>query len=151
MTDGRHSHDAIVGLRDPPIDEMAKIRSVESSGTMKVLEFNPNNLFLLGFEDSELREHAVKAVEKAVQILRDVDPVEIYVPYRDDKNEDHRATYEIVVNGIKKVHLRAALHEYPVWNREPPQFGLKVLSVDIQDQLPRELEAISNYRSQISK
>lgn len=139
MTDGRHSHDA------------RAIRAVEFSEAMKVLGVNPNNLVLYGFEESEVREHAAKPVEKAVQILRDIDPVEIYVPYRDDRHEDHRATYEIVANDIKEAHLHAALYEYPACNREPPQFGLKVLSVDTQDQLPRKLEAISNYRSQISK
>jgi LmbE family N-acetylglucosaminyl deacetylase len=151
MTDGRHSHDLILGLIDPPPEAIAKIRAIEFSEAMKILGVNLNNLFLLGFEDSKLREHVARAEERTAQILRDADPVEIYVPYRDDNHEDHRATYEIVVNGIKEANLRARLCEYPVWNREPPQFGLKVLLVDIRDQLPRKLEAISKYRSQISK
>jgi LmbE family N-acetylglucosaminyl deacetylase len=151
MTDGRHSHDLALGLREPPPEAVAKIRAAEFNEAMRVLGVNPDNLFLLGFEDGKLREHVAKAKERVAQILRDVHPTEVYVPCRNDGAEDHRATYEIVMNSIKDADLHTRMYEYPIWNWEAPQFGLRILSADICSELPRKLEAISKYKSQVLK
>jgi LmbE family N-acetylglucosaminyl deacetylase len=151
MTDGRHSHDVTLGLSEPSPEEIAEIRAREFSQATTVLGVGPNNRILLGFEDGELRYHLAEAKERIVQILRELRPVEVYMPYRHDVNEDHRATYEIVTCTVREVDLLPKMYEYPVWNGKILGSGLKTLVIDIQKELGRKIEAISKYRSQISK
>jgi LmbE family N-acetylglucosaminyl deacetylase len=150
MTDGRHSHDLVLGLREPPPEKIARIRAKEFGEDTKILGIPSANLIHLRFEDSKLTQHTQEAKEKTLRILCEIEPVEIYVPYRNDGSEDHCATYEIVKESILEAKLHVTVFEYPMWNRETPT-GLKVHSTNIRDQLKRKLEAISKYKSQTSK
>jgi LmbE family N-acetylglucosaminyl deacetylase len=150
MTDGCHSHDATLGLAEPTPETIAEIRAMEFSEATRVLGVSPSNLILLGFEDGKLREHMREAIERTVQILREVRPVEIYMSYRNDANEDHRTTYEIVTSSVRKADLLPKMYEYSVWNGKLPRPGLKVFVTDIHGELGRKMKAISKYKSQIS-
>jgi len=151
MTDGRHSHDITLGLAEPLPETIAEIRATEFREATSVLGVNPSNLILLGFEDGKLRRHVSEAREKTVRILHEVGPVETYVPYRDDANEDHRTTYEIVTGSLREADRFTKMYEYSVWNGKNPRPELKVLAMDIHRELGRKMEAISKYKSQISK
>jgi len=150
MTDGRHSHDVTLGLTEPSPETIAEIRATEVKEATRVLGVNPSNLLLQGFEDGKLREQMSEARERTVRILHEIRPVEMYVPYRDDANEDHRTTYEIVTSSIREADLLPKMYEYSVWNGKIPRPGLKVLVMDIHKELGRKKEAISKYKSQIS-
>jgi LmbE family N-acetylglucosaminyl deacetylase len=150
MTDGRHSHDVTLGLAEPSPETIAEIRATEFREAARVLGVDPINLILLGFEDGKLREQMSEARERTVRILREVRPVEMYMPYRDDANEDHRTTYEIVADSVREADLLPKMYEYSVWNGKLPRPGLKILVMDIHKELGRKIEAISKYRSQIS-
>jgi len=151
MTDGRHSHDLVLGIQEPSTETIAKMRTTEFNEATKVLGVNPKNLVLLEFEDNRLSQHMTEAKARIVQILRQIRPVEVYVPYREDSNEDHRATYEIVRSSFDESNLLTKMYEYPVWNRNPPHSGVKVIVVDVHRELARKTEAIFKYDSQISK
>jgi LmbE family N-acetylglucosaminyl deacetylase len=151
MTDGRHSHDATLGLAEPSPATIAEVRATEFREATHVLGVNPSNLILLRFEDGKLRRHVSEAREKTVQILHEVRPIEIYVPYRDDANEDHRTTYEIVTGSLREADLLPKTYEYIVWNGKIPRPELKVFVMDIHRELGRKMEAISKYKSQTSK
>jgi LmbE family N-acetylglucosaminyl deacetylase len=151
MTDGRHSHDATLGLAEPSPEKIAEIRATEFREATLVLGVNPSNLILLRFEDGKLRRHVSEAREKTVQILHAARPIEIYMPYRDDSNEDHRTTYEIVTSSLREAALLPKTYEYSVWNGKNPRPELKVFVVNIHTELRRKMEAISKYKSQISK
>jgi LmbE family N-acetylglucosaminyl deacetylase len=150
MTDGRHSHDVTLGLCEPSPQEIAEIRAREFSQATSVLGVDPHNLVLLGFEDGKLKQCTAEAKERTIQILRKVRPAEVYVPHRDDANEDHRATYEIVTCAVREADLLPKMYEYRVWNGKIPASGLKALVMDIHSELGRKLEAISKYKSQVS-
>ena len=150
MTDGRHSHDVTLGLSEPSPETIAEIRAKEFSEATSILGVNPSNLTVLGFEDGKLKEHMTEAREKTVRILRDVRPSEIYMPYRDDANEDHRTTYEIVADAVREADLHPKMYEYSVWNGRILDSELKSLVIDIHRELGRKMEAISKYKSQIS-
>jgi len=151
MTDGRHSHDVTLGLAEPSPEAIAQIRAAEFREATGVLGVNPSNLILLEFEDGKLRRHVSEAREKTVQILHEVRPVEMYMPHRDDANEDHRATYKIVTCSLGEADLLPKMYEYSVWKEKNPRPELKVFTMDIHRELGRKMEAISKYKSQISK
>jgi len=150
MTDGRHSHDVTLGLSEPSPEEIAEIRAREFSEATTLLGVDPSNLVLLGFEDGKLRQHVAEAEDRTIQILRKVRPVEVYLPYKDDANEDHRTTYEIVTYAAREADLLPKIYEYPVWNGKILDLGLKALVMDIHGELEIKMEAISKYKSQIS-
>ena len=150
MTDGRHSHGVTLGLAEPSPETIAEIRAEEFSEATSILGVNPSNLIVLGFEDGKLKQHTTEARERTVRILREVRPSEIYVPYRDDANEDHRTTYEIVAHAVREADLLPKTYEYPVWNLRVLDSELKALVIDIHRELARKIEAISKYKSQIS-
>jgi LmbE family N-acetylglucosaminyl deacetylase len=72
------------------------------------------------------------------------------MPYRDDANEDHRTTYEIVADAVREADLLPKMYEYSVWNGRILDSDLKSLVIDIHIELERKIEAISKYKSQIS-
>jgi LmbE family N-acetylglucosaminyl deacetylase len=150
MTDGRHSHDVTLGLSEPSPEEIAEIRAREFSQATSILGVDPSNLVLLGFEDGELRQYVAEAKDRTIQILREVRPVEVFMPYRNDANEDHRVTYEIVTCTVREADLFPKMYEYPVWNGKNVGSELKTLVIDIHEELGKKLEAISKYKSQIS-
>jgi LmbE family N-acetylglucosaminyl deacetylase len=150
MTDGRHSHDATLGLTEPSPETIAEIRAKEFNEATSILRINPNNLTLLGFEDGKLKEHTTEAREKTVQILRQVRPSEVYMPHRNDANEDHRTTHKIVAQAVTEAHLHPKTYEYLVWNGTTHEPDLKAIVINIHTELGRKIEAISKYKSQTS-
>jgi LmbE family N-acetylglucosaminyl deacetylase len=151
MTDGRHSHDLVLGLKEPPPEAIAKIRAREVSEATAILGVQSDNLILLGFEDSKLNQYVAKAKERTIQILNEIRPVEVFVTCRDDESEDHRAAYEIVKDSIREANLLTRLYEYPVWDGKIPRSGLKVLVMNVRKELGTKIKALSKYKSQISK
>lgn len=151
MTDGRHSHDLVLGLKEPPPEAIAKIRAKEVKEATAILGVQSDNLILLGFEDSNLKQYVAKAKERTVQILDEIRPVEVFVTYRDDDSEDHRAAYQIVKDSIREANLLTRLYEYPVWDGKIPRSGLKVLVMNVRKELGTKIKALSKYKSQISK
>jgi len=151
MTDGRHSHDLILGMNEPSPEQIARIRTAEFKEATMILGVNPENKLLLGFEDTKLGQHVTEAKKIVVEVLLKISPSEVYVPYRSDGTEDHRATYEIVRDSITRTNTHPRIFEYPVWDGKIPQHGLKIQTVDVSRELAKKKEAVSKYKSQISK
>lgn len=135
MTDGRHSHDLVLGLKEPSPEAIAKIRVREVSEATAILGVQSDNLILLGFEDSKLSQYVAKAKERTIQILNEIRPVEVFVTCREDESEDHRAACQIVKDSIKEVNLPTRLYEYPVWGGKVSWPGLKVLVMNVSKEL----------------
>jgi len=154
MTDGRHSHDLILRIKEPSPEQIARIRTAEFKEATMILGVNPENKLLLGFEDTKLGQHMTEAKKIVVEILLKISPSEVYLPYRSDGPEDHRSTYEIVRDSITRTNTHPRIFEYPVWavwDGKIPQHGLKVQKVDVSRELAKKKEAVSKYKSQISK
>lgn len=123
MTGGHHSHDLVLGLKRPSPERIARTRATELREATKILGVNPSNLILLAFEDGKLMQHTTKTKKRISQILRKIRPCEIYVPYRRDCNEDHRATYDIFEASIREADFPYRIYEYPVWNKKIHQLS----------------------------
>ena len=154
MTDGRHSHDHTFGINDPTPREIKTIRTQEFRNAMRILEVNEKNLILLDFEDGSLEEHVEEAEKKVADILSEIRPVEIYMPFRHDAKKDHEYTFKIVVASLRKTNISPTIYEYPIWSRKKDVTGYNSRDVTLQDitgVLETKAEAISGYESQISK
>ncbi|MFN2175715.1 MAG: PIG-L deacetylase family protein [Anaerolineales bacterium] len=173
-TDGRHSHDQIM----PQID-LAALRMDEAIAAANVLGVSEENIDFLGYEDGRLQLHTAAACEKVVNILTELKPAEIFVPYHYDGPADHIATWQIVMDALNIVQNNVKVYEYPVWfwynwpwvsvpfnkkseakqivlNSLSAGFGFRMVrefrhSVFIGDVLVQKQRALSKHQSQMAR
>jgi LmbE family N-acetylglucosaminyl deacetylase len=154
MTDGRHSHDHTFGINDPTPREIKTIRKQEFRNAMRILGVAEKNLILLDFEDGSLEEYVKEAEKKVADILSEIRPAEIYVPFRHDAKKDHEYTFKIVAAGVRKIGISPTIYEYPIWSRKKDVTEYQRREMTLQDitgVLETKAEAINAYKSQISK
>jgi LmbE family N-acetylglucosaminyl deacetylase len=154
MTDGRNSHLLNFGIKSKPSPAELKLQRIkEETEAMNILGVPKENIFFLGIEDGLLYKNRRKVTLRISQLLQELTPSEIFVPFHNDKHPDHIATYLIVLDCLKNLNLRTKVIEYFVWT-DPANFELKNAKKDISD-ISKELNiknlAISKYKSQITK
>jgi LmbE family N-acetylglucosaminyl deacetylase len=114
MTDGSASHRHLM-----PGAELATIRSAEALAACRVLGVQQEHVTLLNFEDGGLRKAYEPAKARVIELLRDVEPNEIFVPYRKEQPSDHLATTDIVLSAVREWRRgkpgKVTIFEYPVW------------------------------------
>lgn len=171
MTDGRTSHAQFIDAQT-----LIEMRRAEAADASEQLGLDPSAYTFLDFEDNRLGEHADRARQRVVELLRRDRPEQVFVPHRRDRLRDHTATYDIVTSAIREVGTRVTVLEYPVWLwntwpwtntlprlrsvfTEVPRmlrdsaelaFGCRT-RVDIRSVLPRKLGALAQYRSQVQR
>ena len=173
-TDGRHSHDQIM-----PQKELAALRREEAVAAAKVLGVSEENIDFLRYEDGRLQSHSAAARDKIVNLLTEIKPAEVFVPYQYDGPADHEATRQIVLDALDEVRNNVKVYEYPVWfwhnwpwvsvpfnnksetkqivlNSLSARFGVRMVrefhqSVFIGDVLDQKRSALSKHQSQMTR
>lgn len=171
MTDGRTSHASFVDAA-----ALARMRREEALDASSVLGLQPADYRFLEFEDSRLRDNAEAAREYVRQILRELEPAQVFVPHRSDRIADHVATFKIVEAAARAYGKPITLLEYPVWLwntwpwsvARPPlreaitgaprlvgdviqiAFGCST-RIDIGSVRERKADALARYRSQMDR
>jgi len=110
MTDSSKSHRHLISG-----DKLGAIRASEGLAASRILGLKAYDVFSLGFEDGKLSEHLDAATDKAIKILFQQYPEEIFMPYYRDKHPDHVATNRIVAAALHMYGRKAIIYEYPVW------------------------------------
>ena len=161
MTDGRYAFQSVLGIdSDPTPEELKEIRREEVKRAVKILGVPEENMVFLDFVDGELENHENEAVEKVVKILNENDPAEIYIPYKKDGHPDHRATYRIVKNAIKKLGISTSVYQYsigqkyarigPIIDSLINLFKRHMIHVDISEVFPLKETAVKEFKSEVS-
>ncbi len=109
-TDGRHSSSG-----DIPPEELAGLRTRESLDACRILGLMPEDLVFLELEDGHLAEHEEEARREIEKLLEEFRPSEVYIPYRHETTEDHRAAHRISLAAIAETGLPVRVYEYPIW------------------------------------
>ena len=114
MTDGSASHRHLMSGA-----ELARIRSAEALAACGVLGVPQEHVTLLNFEDGSLRKAFEPARARVIELLREAEPIEIFVPYRKEQPSDHLATTDIVLSAVREWRRgksgKVTIFEYPVW------------------------------------
>lgn len=147
---------------DSPLtpDQLAEIRKSESVAALHALGLPASSLSFLGAPDGALstlssakEEDLLSALE---ELLITLEPAEIYLPFRGDPHDDHRATYRLVMSALQRSGRRPLIFQYPVWALEIPwrsSLGWAELSnlryLRIDAALPLKRAALAHYRSQL--
>ncbi len=110
MTDGRQSHGHLI-----PGDELKIIRAREAVAAAEQLGVAAQDVIFLEFEDGKLGENYDRAVFRVTEVLKQAQPQEVFIPYRQDVRPDHIATQTIVTSALKLIGHTAVIYEYPIW------------------------------------
>jgi LmbE family N-acetylglucosaminyl deacetylase len=110
MTDGRTSHAPFM-----PVDELVALRRCEAVEAGEKLGLTAENLIFLEYPDGELSSLVSPAVERVCDLLKTLQPEQVFVPFSGDPQPDHIATYQIVSAAVRLSGLPVTCYEYPVW------------------------------------
>ncbi len=113
MTDGSRSHAHLIAP-----EELAKMRRQEGLDAARVLGLNEADVYTLSFNETRLEEQISDAVTAVTQILSDVEPAQVFIPYSGEPriwSHDHQATTAIIYAALKKHGRPVTVYEYPIW------------------------------------
>ena len=161
MTDGRNAFKNVLNIHfDPTPEELMEIRKEEVKRATRILGISEENLIFMDFVDGTLENNEEKAEEKVTEILSKNQPVEIYFPYKGDGHPDHRTTYRIVRNSIRKLAISAPAYQYsiapkyarlgPVINNFLRFFKNHIVYVDISMFLSIKEAALQEFKSELT-
>jgi LmbE family N-acetylglucosaminyl deacetylase len=162
MTDGRYAFKQVLGIDNDPAPEVLKeIRKEEVKKATRILGIPESNLIFLDFVDGTLKDNEVEAEERVIEILREINPCELYIPYKRDGHPDHRETYKIVKRAIDKQGISPLCYKYSITHKfarlgrffDPMLnflFRVKKVQVDISDFVNIKKHAIEQFKSEIN-
>lgn len=161
MTDGRNAFRNTFGIdSDPPPMEVREMRKKELERAMNVLNVQKENVLLLDFEDGTLEKCEKKAETIVTEIIARNHPDEVYSAYENDYNLDHRATFRIVKNSIRKCRMPKSVYQYSIYrkySRINPVLDAfanlwkhNLVYTDISDFLNLKAKALKEYESQVT-
>lgn len=174
MTDGSGSHAHLMNAQK--LKEIRRDEAVEAAAVLGL--DRQKDVFFLEFKDGGLKFNQQKALPKILDILADVCPEEVFIPYSKEEPPDHWVTNQIVQSALQKSVLNLTVYEYPIWfwrqwpwtsfigrpreilsclkNTWSSGFGYKFLtdlkcSVYIGDVLEQKRTALKQHRSQMQR
>lgn len=156
VSDGSMSHP---NSKKYPTQKLIKLREQESVNALAILGVNPVRISFLRLKDSQLPfmgspdfEGAVHAFIEAFEPLR---PQTIFVPWERDPHQDHRATWQIADQAIRRMSSPIRRLEYFIWLWEraraddlPTEKDGKLWKAAIATARDYKQRAIASYVSQ---
>lgn len=158
LTDGRKA----VMNHHQRAEALLQLRQQEAIVALSYLGVNSSHVHFLAQPDGTLKQlsQAQKQhlVEHLVQLLKQNQPDEIYIPHRADGHPDHDATYALVCDALEQIPFQIELLEYPIWLfwkaplflRLKPHQLKNAYCVDIRAVMAQKQQALEAYQSQIS-
>jgi LmbE family N-acetylglucosaminyl deacetylase len=139
MTDGSASHPHLI-----PGDEMKRIRTEEALAACRLLGVGGEDVLFLGFQDGQLGSHLDEAEQRVGDLLRRLQPAEVFIPHYHDGSPDHLATTRAVLAALRAHLPTATVYEFPVWLWcHWPWIGLPSRLSEIPTNLQRSAEGNS--------
>lgn len=111
MTDGGASHP---GLMAP--EKLREIRIVEARAACAKLGLAEDEIFFLGFHDMYLATCQAEATQKVMNLLKRFQPQDVFIPFWDDPQQDHRAAHRIISKAVASLGEPVVINEYAVWH-----------------------------------
>ena len=153
VSDGTKSHPN--SLAYPPV-VLKKLRENESTAALAILGVAPEAVTFLGLPDGAVDVNSTeKELAFCSEYLSNLQPSIVFLPWRNDPHEDHRASWQLMTTAVKNLALSPRIIEYPIWDWDTQQRGnftgsIAAWKLDISHVLELKKNAIAQYRSQIS-
>lgn len=137
MTDGRKG-----GIGEYDEDKLVLLRKDEARKAAEVLGID--RLIFLDNRDSELSLNP-KTVKGFLEILMDLDPDSVFLPFPLDNHRDHIATNDIFVEATRKYKKEILCYGYEVWT----PLNKPNCIVDITEVVSIKITALQEHKSQM--
>jgi LmbE family N-acetylglucosaminyl deacetylase len=161
ISDGTKSHP---NSRKYPPSALLDLREKESLAALKILGVDSQDITFFRFPDGNVPNLNEAKFNDAIDLFQSYlnqfngdkrFEATIFLPWRGDPHRDHRASWQLINAAIKKLEISPRLLEYPIWTWSRQQTSdlfdsAKTWQLDISNVLDLKLQAIAQYRSQIS-
>ena len=160
VTDGRHAYSKALGIElNPTPEELSQIRRQEFINATSTLGVPETNLRFLDFEDGTVQKNEKEVETRIAGIMKELQPAEMYFPFKQDSHPDHQALNRIALHGLRELGLDCGAYEYsimhkyarvgPVAERMASLWKRNMIKVNISGFLDIKKKAISQYKSEI--
>jgi len=116
-TDGRGSPEPVIPWRDAVSPDLPAIRMAEATAAMGQLGIPAERLHFLGLPDGRLARHTARLGDALVDLLSEIGPTSVLMPFRYDGHPDHLALNRVLADAHRGKALSAQLAEYFVYHR----------------------------------
>jgi LmbE family N-acetylglucosaminyl deacetylase len=156
VSDGSKSHP---NSQKYPAPVLQELREKESIAALNILGVESKDITFFRLPDGNVPNLGEAEFDCAIELfqsyLNRLTPMTIFLPWRGDPHRDHRASWQLINAAIEKLAISPRLIEYPIWTWERQQTSdlfesAKAWKLDISNVLDLKLQAIAQYRSQIS-
>ena len=144
LTDGRQ------GGKVPPAEgplegtEIGAVRKLEAQRALR--ELGVNKFAFLDAADGNLRAEVAGLAGKLREILQQIRPTVVYLPFFLEEHPDHRAASQLLLEAMKGINLSFDCHGYEVWT---PLFPNCLVNID--DAIEIKKRSLIQYQSQLAE
>lgn len=138
MTDGRK------GDSKYNEENLVSIRKEEAKRASAIIGID--NLIFLDNKDSELASNS-KTIKELSQIIKDIRPEAVFLPFLMDNHPDHMATNDIFVGAMKVTDVKAACYGYEIWTL----LSSPNCVIDITEQIEVKRKAMKQFQIQLAQ
>lgn len=157
LTDGSASHRGHPRLDAPGV---AALRAGEAAAALGVLGVPRERTHFLNAPDGRLSRlesaERIQILDALAGLLRELNPAEIYHPFRRDGSSEHEASFVLIEDALQTARIAPRRLEFPVWSWWSPRLlarfafaGGRVWRLPIGTVRSRKREAAAAYRSQV--
>lgn len=159
ITDGAASHPN--SLQFPP-HKLAALRKQEATAACKALGVESDALYFFEQPDGKLNEslseNSTILVEKLTEIIEKWKFKSIFVPYKNDAHDDHKATWKLAQLAVQQSNNKPTRVEYPIWlwkngkKEEIPDLSdYNFFRLNISEVQAQKESAIVAHKSQVTR
>ena len=116
-TDGARSYTPVLPWRDATSPELISVRRAEARSALETLGVAPDNLHFLDLPDGRLRQHLTAFQQSFMELVQELQPDHVLIPFRYDRHPDHLAVHRAAYSVLQRLNNRAQLFEYFVYYR----------------------------------
>jgi LmbE family N-acetylglucosaminyl deacetylase len=159
-TDGSRSPVPMFPWQGPVSPDLTAIREQEARAALGILGVSDDNVHFLGLPDGRLRAHVPELSLSLAELIGQMRPEHILVPFRYDRHPDHLALHRSMTQALADTEKRVSLTEYFVYYRWQLISGKDVrkhiqpdhlVAIDIQQYASAKRHALMAYRSQTTR
>ncbi|WP_232073955.1 PIG-L deacetylase family protein [Spirosoma aureum] len=159
VSDGTMSHPNSLAY---PAERLRQLRESEARDALRMLHVSPDNITFMREKDTQVPMPGSAGFNESVdfvyELLKQVNPQTILVPWRRDPHRDHRASWQILMAALGHFSDRPRVLEYLIWlwelgdeNDMPRADEMKVWCIPIEEVMDQRKQAIASHRSQVSR
>jgi LmbE family N-acetylglucosaminyl deacetylase len=150
----------------PPSTELCAIRTAEAKAALNIIGIPQANIHFLNFPDGALIHHRSEFSQAILQLIQEIKPVRVFIPFRYDCHQDHTAvnqfTTEIISSQAVTHPQNAAIEifEYFIYYRLQllPQKDIRryicpeyLIHSDIRAQTTQKRTALDAFKTQTTR